>query len=75
MATLLPSVLFLAGSIDLATCSGLMLVATVVWFAATPFWMGREKTARQYSRYFECGCRPGGYAVRFRAGKNGKTHG
>jgi hypothetical protein len=42
-ATLLPSILFLAGSIDLATCSGLMLVATLVWFAATPFWMGRER--------------------------------
>ncbi len=42
-ATLLPSILFLAGSIDLATCSGLMLVATLVWFATTPFWMGRER--------------------------------
>ncbi|MHB9076172.1 MAG: hypothetical protein ACYC3X_01625 [Pirellulaceae bacterium] len=44
MATLLPSILFLTGSIGLATCSWLMLVATVVWFTATPFWMGREKT-------------------------------
>ena len=43
VATVLPSVLFLAGSIDLATCSWLMLVATLVWFAVTPFWMGREK--------------------------------
>jgi hypothetical protein len=43
VATLLPSLLFLAGSIDLATCSGLMLAATLVWFAVTPFWMGREK--------------------------------
>jgi hypothetical protein len=44
VATLLPSLLFLAGSIELATCSWLMLVATIVWFTATPFWMGREKT-------------------------------
>ncbi|MHB0957753.1 MAG: hypothetical protein ACYC6N_10145 [Pirellulaceae bacterium] len=43
-ATILPSVLFLMGRIPLATCSWLMLVATVVWFAATPLWMGRGKT-------------------------------
>jgi hypothetical protein len=44
VATLLPSILFLAGSINLTTCSGLMLGATLVWFAATPCWMGREST-------------------------------
>ena len=42
VATLLPSVLFLSGSIDLPTCTWLMLAATIVWFAATPCWMGRE---------------------------------
>ena len=43
VATLLPSVLFLFGRIDLPACTWLMLVATLVWFAAAPFWMGRAK--------------------------------
>lgn len=40
--TILPSVWFLAGSLDLDNVKRLMNVATVVWFVATPLWMGRE---------------------------------
>lgn len=42
-ATILPPVLFLAGRIDLNQSKLWMLAATIVWFAATPFWMGRPK--------------------------------
>ncbi len=38
-ATLLPSLLFFAGRIDLAQVKTWMLVATIAWFVTTPFWM------------------------------------
>lgn len=38
-ATLVPSVLYLGGSMPLDTVKTWMLAGTVVWFAATPFWM------------------------------------
>lgn len=41
-ATLLPAILFCAGRLDLPAVHGIMLAATVVWFATTPFWMGRK---------------------------------
>jgi hypothetical protein len=37
--TLLPPLLFFAGLLDLASMKTGMLVATIAWFAATPFWM------------------------------------
>jgi len=41
--TILPSILFFAGKMDLDQVKLWMLVATVAWFVATPLWMGREK--------------------------------
>jgi hypothetical protein len=42
-ATVAPPVLFLTGRITLDQSKLAMLVATIVWFAATPLWMGRPK--------------------------------
>lgn len=39
--TILPPVLFFTGSISLDATKLWMLVATIVWFAATPIWMDR----------------------------------
>jgi hypothetical protein len=41
--TIVPSALYLAGRIDLAQSKWALLVATFVWFVATPLWMGRKK--------------------------------
>ena len=41
--TILPSILFLAGRIDLDDSKQWLLVATLAWFVATPLWMGREE--------------------------------
>ncbi len=41
VATILPAMLFLLGRVDLEQVKWLMLLATIVWFASTPFWMGR----------------------------------
>lgn len=41
--TILPPLLFLAGHIELEQSKWWMLVATIVWFAATSMWMGRPK--------------------------------
>ena len=41
LATLLPSILMLTGSISHEQAKAIMLLATIVWFAATPFWMDR----------------------------------
>ncbi len=43
--TLLPAILYLAGRIETETLARIMLVASLVWFAVTPFWMGRESGA------------------------------
>jgi hypothetical protein len=40
--TIIPSILFLAGSIKLAGVKLIMLLATITWFAVTPFWMEKE---------------------------------
>jgi hypothetical protein len=42
-ATILPPVLFLTGHMTLDQLKLAMLAATIVWFAATPLWMGRSK--------------------------------
>ena len=41
--TVLPSLVYFSGNIELNTVKGLMIVASIVWFAVTPFWMGRKK--------------------------------
>ncbi len=43
VATIAPAILFLAGRISLDQTKWSMLAATLVWFAVTPFWMGRPK--------------------------------
>ena len=40
--TILPSVMFLAGTLDHDQVTRMMLVATLTWFAFTPLWMGRR---------------------------------
>ena len=40
-ATIVPPVLFFAGTLTLAATQQWMLVATIVWFVATPVWMDR----------------------------------
>jgi len=40
--TILPSLLFLLEKMDLPRTKWWMLLATIVWFAITPLWMGRE---------------------------------
>jgi hypothetical protein len=42
-ATALAPVLFLVGQLSLPNTKLLLLVATLAWFATTPFWMGRPK--------------------------------
>lgn len=39
---LLVSILSFLGTIDTSNVNVLMLVGTVLWFAATPFWMKEE---------------------------------
>ena len=40
--TFVPCLLYFAGAVDHATVRTLALLGTVVWFVATPMWMGRE---------------------------------
>ncbi len=40
--TILPAGMFVAGRMDLDTVKLWMLVATVVWFVATPVWMKQQ---------------------------------
>ena len=41
LGTIGPPVAYAAGTMQTETMKLWMLVATVAWFAATPFWMGR----------------------------------
>ncbi len=41
-ATIAPSILFFTGTIGHDAVKWAALVGTVVWFVATPLWMGRE---------------------------------
>lgn len=47
LMTVIPSVLFLAGAIELDQVKSLMLISAVVWFAITPFWMDKKKTGEK----------------------------
>ena len=40
--TILPAAFFMAGRLELDAVKLWMLVATVVWFVATPVWMKQE---------------------------------
>lgn len=39
----IPSIVYFSGGMELERVKTLMLLATVVWFVVTPFWMGRKK--------------------------------
>jgi len=43
IALTLPSVIFLAGRLELDTVKWIMLIATVVWFVAATPWMWKDK--------------------------------
>jgi hypothetical protein len=45
--TIAPAVLFLTGHVTLDQTKWSMLLATIVWFAATPLWMGRPKVQEE----------------------------
>jgi hypothetical protein len=47
VSTLMPAVLFMTGSLELPQVMTAMLVATVVWFIATPLWMGKPSELPQ----------------------------
>ena len=40
--TVVPSILFFFGSMELDRVKWLLIYATVVWFVVTPFWMGHK---------------------------------
>jgi hypothetical protein len=42
VSTVVPACLYLNGTMGLDTMKHATMAATVVWFAATPFWMGRK---------------------------------
>ena len=42
VALMLPSILFLAGRMELPTAKWIMLAATVVWFATATPWMWKQ---------------------------------
>ena len=41
------AVLYLAGKVEKDTMKLYLLIATIVWFALTPFWMGRKKKEQE----------------------------
>lgn len=45
IGTILPSLLYLLELMSLPACQWAMLVSTVAWFTATPFWMGRPASS------------------------------
>ncbi|HSW02875.1 MAG TPA: hypothetical protein VLI39_22125 [Sedimentisphaerales bacterium] len=42
VALMLPSILFLAGRMELPTVKWVMLAATIIWFAAAAPWMWKQ---------------------------------
>ena len=47
IALTLPSVIFLAGKLELNTVKWIMLLATIVWFVAATGWMWKDNGAEQ----------------------------
>ena len=43
--TIVPSVLYFLGMLDIETMKWIALAGTIGWFIATPMWMGREPQA------------------------------
>ncbi len=43
--SVVPSVLFLGGSVELDEAKSLMLISTIVWFVVTPLWMSGKENA------------------------------
>jgi hypothetical protein len=44
VGTVLPALLFLGGKMKVDQINPAMLLATVIWFITTPFWMGRHSS-------------------------------
>ncbi len=44
-ATIVPSVLYFSGAVGHDAVKWTAIVGTIVWFIATPLWMGREQGA------------------------------
>jgi hypothetical protein len=44
LGSIVPSLLYLKGGMDLPTVKVWMLVSTVVWFAVVPCWMDRRQS-------------------------------
>jgi hypothetical protein len=47
IALTLPSIIFLAGRLELDTAKWIMLIATIVWFVAAAGWMWKDNGADQ----------------------------
>ena len=45
--TIIPSLLFFSGRMELDMMKWLILLATIVWFIVTPLWMGRKDESPQ----------------------------
>ncbi len=45
-ASIVPSILYFTDRMSLDRMKLVMLIATVVWFIATPLWMGRKPATR-----------------------------
>jgi len=54
----LPSVIFLAGHMELATVKNLMLIATITWFVSATIWMWKDASdaTQQSSKVASEGC-------------------
>ncbi len=45
--TILPSIFYFLGSMELDTVKWSMLLATIVWFVTTPFWMEHNSKSEE----------------------------
>jgi hypothetical protein len=41
--TVIPSLVYFSGNMELERVKWLLILASVVWFATTPFWMGQKE--------------------------------
>lgn len=41
--TVIPSLVYFSGNMELDRVKLLLLVGSVMWFVATPFWMGKKE--------------------------------
>jgi len=41
--TVLPAIVYFSGNMELDRVKWLLILATVVWFVVTPFWMGKKE--------------------------------